>query len=297
LVEIPAASGFGLPHLSPVLDLPSAGAVVSQAWVEVEKQLCCAWVLVVDPDIGTPQQMDSRRKLRIHLLRLHAERECLRLLLKEVGDGGHIDLSNDTRRRDAIQLYQHDAIKSIEQPERFGHAQSPLLDAARMAFGVALQGRAASLLAVRKKVTARIQQYVDRENSRANVIYNIQGDYMNTNISLGSVTVTGDFNIVTAKNIKNSFNKAAAPDVDAEMKEKLQRLAVEVANLAKALPPEEAEHASKDLECLTSEATSTKPRKEWYELSAKGLLDAAKTVAAMVSPVTTAVKAVLALLA
>jgi hypothetical protein len=74
-------------------------------------------------------------------------------------------------------------------------------------------------------------------------------------------------------------------------------LTVEVGKLAAQLPPEEAEKVSRDLQTLTTEATSKSPRKAWYELSGKGLVDAAKTVAAMAGPITTAVKAVLSLLA
>jgi hypothetical protein len=80
------------------------------------------------------------------------------------------------------------------------------------------------------------------------------------------------------------------------MKEALKELTAKVAELAKQLPPDKAEPVSKDLLALTSEAVSKEPRKAWYELSANGLLEAAKTVAEMTGPVTTAVKAVLALL-
>ena len=120
---------------------------------------------------------------------------------------------------------------------------------------------------------------------------------MSTTITMGNVTVSGDFNLVTAKNIQDSFNKVAGSGASAELKDRLGKLALEVANLARALPPEKAEEASRSLETFTSEVLAKKPRKEWYELSAKGLIEAARTVAAMAAPITTAVKAVLALLA
>jgi len=150
---------------------------------------------------------------------------------------------------------------------------------------------------MRRQVSAKVEGYIRRAQNTATVINNIQGNVMNTNIQLGNVNVTGDFNLVTATNIQNSFNKAANAEVTVELKEKLKAAAVEVANLAKKLPPEDAEKVSKDLETLTSEAVSKNPRKEWYELSAKGIVEAAKTVAEMAAPVTAAVKAVLALLA
>jgi hypothetical protein len=77
----------------------------------------------------------------------------------------------------------------------------------------------------------------------------------------------------------------------------LKDLTAKVAELAKQLPQDKAEVASKDLAALTSEAVSKEPRKPWYELSASGLVEAAKAVAEMAAPITTAVAAVLALLA
>ena len=119
---------------------------------------------------------------------------------------------------------------------------------------------------------------------------------MNTHIQMGNVTVAGDFNFVTAQNIQNSFNKAANADVSEPLKEALKDLTTKTAELAKQLPPDKAEAVSKDLAALTTEAVSKEPRKPWYELSANGLLEAAKTVAAMTGPITTAVKAVVSLL-
>lgn len=55
--------------------------------------------------------------------------------------------------------------------------------------------------------------------------------------------------------------------------------------------------ASEQLKTLTEQAASPKPSKWLLELSSQGLIDAAKTVASMATPVATAVKAVLALIA
>ena len=65
----------------------------------------------------------------------------------------------------------------------------------------------------------------------------------------------------------------------------------------KKAPADVQEKAAKNLEKLTKEATSPKPDRQWYEVSAEGLLDAAKAVAGMAAPITSAVKAVLSLLA
>jgi hypothetical protein len=119
---------------------------------------------------------------------------------------------------------------------------------------------------------------------------------MNTTIRIGEVSVTGDFSFVTARNIQDSFNKSSSTVGNTQLKQTLQALTAEVGRLAAKLSKDEAEKVSQDLQTLTSEATSKSPRRKWYELSAEGLIEAAKTVAEMAEPVSTAVKAVLALL-
>jgi hypothetical protein len=292
VVEYPHSYPMVLPRYTRrVLDVPEAEAALSHVWLQLGKQRCSAWFVARGE--GDP---DKIRRLRIHLSRLHAERECLRLVLTHVNVADKLQLAKNSDRSDAVQRYLNYALRAIQKPERFGLAQSAILDVAQQALGIAFEGQATSLQLMRRQVSAKVEGYIRRAQNTATVINNIQGNVMNTNIQLGNVNVTGDFNLVTATNIQNSFNKAANAEVATELKDKLKAVAVEVANLAKKLPPEDAEKVSKDLETLTSEAVSKKPRKEWYELSAKGILEAAKTVVEMTSPVTTAVKAVLALL-
>ena len=62
------------------------------------------------------------------------------------------------------------------------------------------------------------------------------------------------------------------------------------------VPPDIQEKAAKHLDVLTKEATATKPDPDYFNVSANGLIEAAKTVAEMAATIATAVKAVLALL-
>ncbi|MFC4311581.1 hypothetical protein ACFPN2_20950 [Steroidobacter flavus] len=280
------------PHTRRVLEVSAAGASLSHAWIQFGKERCSVWFMARSE--GDP---DAARRLRIHLIRLHAERECLRAILVHIRQGNRLNLTRNTPTSDAVQSYLRDTVHLLNKPRHMGLEQSAMLEAAHQALGVVFEGETASLTLLRRQVAALVDGYVRRAQNTAAVINNIQGNVMNTNIQMGNVSVTGDFNVVTATNIQNSFNKAANSNVDADLKDKLKAVAVEVAKLAKQLPPDDAERVSKDLEAFTSEAVSKTPRKEWYELSAKGLLEAAKTVAAMAAPITTAVKAVLALLA
>lgn len=63
-----------------------------------------------------------------------------------------------------------------------------------------------------------------------------------------------------------------------------------VAELCKGIPQDKAREAARDLDTLASEIASGKPRQKWFEISAEGLMDAAKTVAKMASPIVKTVK-------
>jgi hypothetical protein len=233
----------------------------------------------------TPDK-DVLRRLRIHLLRLHAERECLRqvitLILRRT-----FEYSASVESSDLTQQYLNDAIRAVERGERGGFDQPTLLDAARQAVEGAFPGANTTLLQMRRQIAEKVRRFIEQS----------EREHMNNGIQIGNISVTGDFNVVTAQNIQDSFNKASAPGVADTLKEKLQALTVEVGKLAAQLPPEEAEKVSRDLQTLATEVTSKSPRKAWYELSGQGLIDAAKTVAAMAGPITKAVKAVLSVLA
>lgn len=287
------------PHSQEVMKLqdtpvdPSLDARLSHCWLQIDGVPCSTWFVSKN---NAPEVRDRVRKLRLHLFRLHAERECLRGVLQCINDGS-LDFRKDPEISNAVQDYLNTAIRVVERPERFGNNYPEMLEAARYATGVALEGESATLKEMRRQVALKVEQYVARSKNSANVVNNFWRDQVNTTIQLGDVAVTGDFNLVTAENIRNSFNKVASANAKPELTAKLKELSVQVAELAKRLPEEKAEQVSTDLQTLTSEALSKAPRKSIFDISSQGLLGAAKTVAEMAGPVATAVKAVLALLA
>ena len=121
---------------------------------------------------------------------------------------------------------------------------------------------------------------------------------MSKSITFGdNTTVEGNFTVTVADTIERSFNTAVGSKAPDELKEELKKLAEQVAEMAKLLPSPKAEDVARKLEDLTKEATSDQPRKEWYEFSGEGLIEAAKAVGEIAAPVITTVKAILTLLA
>jgi hypothetical protein len=111
----------------------------------------------------------------------------------------------------------------------------------------------------------------------------------------GSNIVSGNNNVVTQK-IQDSFNKAEAADVQAELKETLKQLATAVEAMNKALPAEKAAEAADDLDKLVEEATKPNPSKKWYSVSVDGLVQAAENIGKVGVPVVDLSRKVLSLL-
>jgi small GTP-binding protein len=102
-------------------------------------------------------------------------------------------------------------------------------------------------------------------------------------------------NVNTGK-IQNSFNTVAQSAAEPALKAELERLCQQVEQMLTQLPEEKKQEAVQDLDSFVKEATKDAPRRKWYELSAEGLIEAAKACAGMTAPVTATVKGILELL-
>lgn len=246
---------------------------------------------------------DYRHRLRLTLLRLHAQREVVKEVLRAI-NADKLEVVR-TKPEDPpdhpsnlLQEFLTETIARMDRAEYAGVKQTELLRAAEEMQDAPLTGERAAIL----KKLAPLRRYVSAAVDKF-ITINVEGDLNVTDnskhqtINIGD-NASGTFNInqVAAESITNSFNQIQSAEVSAEMKTKLEELNKLVEKLMPKLPPEQQKKAAKSLETLTDQATSKEPEREWYELSAKGLMEAAKTVADMAGPITTAVKAVLALL-
>ncbi len=145
------------------------------------------------------------------------------------------------------------------------------------------------------KVNVReILSGIESEAQRKEIGGTVTNIYIGGNVE-GSNIVSGDNNVTTQR-IQDSFNKAEAADIQAELKETLKLLAEAVAAMNKQLPEEQASEVADDLEKLVEEVTKPKPNKKWYSVSIDGLIQAAKNLDELGQPVINLSKKVLSLL-
>lgn len=96
-------------------------------------------------------------------------------------------------------------------------------------------------------------------------------------VRLGDGTVIHG-NFAVADSIRSSFNKATASEAPDDVKDLLRDLGKSVASMTERLPNEKAEEVARDLDALTSEATSSAPRRRWWELSVESIRQVATTI-------------------
>jgi hypothetical protein len=270
------------------------------------------WFLGVKNPSTANDNRDRVRRLRLNLLRLHAERDSVKQVLRLIAQQ-HITIKRGTTSSERLQQFLDESIRLLSKKERDGLPQSDILEAAQDYEDLVSPGEKETLVtqlgSIRKTLLQRVEKITEEPKQRSGSFYEIHAEKVKINyeqngtktvntqtIDFGSGNTVTDVNIVAAKNIQDSWNRVAAANTKPELRTALQDLHKSVAEMSKQLPEQKQAEAAKDLATLSSEALSPAPRKKWYELSAEGLLEAAKTVGDIAASVTTAVKAVLALL-
>ncbi len=107
----------------------------------------------------------------------------------------------------------------------------------------------------------------------------------------GDVVFAKDQAIATInKTISESAN------LPENLEDRLKELTAAVENMVKDMPEDKAKEVTQDLQTLVDESAKENPRQKWYELSADGLIEAAKTVGTIGKPVVDTTQAVLKML-
>ena len=145
---------------------------------------------------------------------------------------------------------------------------------------------ASNVLSTESKVT-ETKALISSQPRVKTVVNNVTLNFSNGASFTGSLAV--------GENIKVSY-EAASDTPDSELRRQLEEAVKLVTGVIDSLPTEEKKtNAAIQLKTFVEEAKKVNPNKWLLEVSSKGLLEAATAVAALVTPVTAAVKAVLGL--
>jgi hypothetical protein len=251
---------------------------------------------------------DEVRTLRIHLFRLHAEREVLRQTLRLLAQG-KLTVERGTDGSDRLQRYLTQAVQALRKDVRYGVQQSEIL---RVAYGYDelvgegdLPSLQQSLSDARRNVSRLVEGYVtDTLGQTGPLSVHIERAYMGEVISvsdqsksvrIGHVggSITGIVGIDSK--IEDSFKRIETAQANEELKALLAQLVAAVSEIVTRLPESAASTAGRDLNDFTQEATSDHPRKGVLEAFGNGLKRTADLVGEIGAPVVKLVTAIVAL--
>jgi hypothetical protein len=247
----------------------------------------------------TDAHRDTGRNVRLAILRQHAQEETLDRILRWVATGAiaYTPLSADG---DHLEHYINDATKVVNRETYRGvdcGALRDALDAATSTRRHAIEVRRRERLeGMRRQVREKAERFLAEREARRPT-FNVSGKV----VHVGDQNFSGNFygpvaGTVYAEKMEGSFNSFAARQPDDDLRDRVAELHELVAHLVgrlQATSPEEAEEVADTLASFTDEAGKEKPNKVTLRSLGNGIVEVAKTVAEVATPIATAVTAVL----
>jgi hypothetical protein len=272
---------------------------VHHCWLSCQNQPISTWFLGIGPLADS-----SCRRYRLNIARVHTEFESLKCVLRLIAQGT-LSIEPRTSLADALTKYLRASIKFLLRPPQSEMPDSsPLVQVMGMT-ELVLTGERESLLRNLNGLRPNIVRMVEHVTAPDRLKYaGLQ--VVTNNAYFGSYTVNDQSvkisgnditvgNVTIASTIQGSFNHVEKSSAKPELKALLGALHSDVAKMASRLPPQAGEAVARDLQAFSAEAVSAAPRPNFLQVTANGLIEAAKAVAEFAVPVVTAVKSVLTL--
>lgn len=246
---------------------------------------------------------DEMRRIRLHLFRLHAEREVLKWTLSAAAQG-RLASAGDIEPWNRLQRYLNDTIRLLRRDSGYGIETSEDLKSALRLGDLMNPGDRESLLAqfegMRANVFRKVEE-VPSQQGRQPTIYiekfnQFHGDAQMNDYSskddhstnLGDVLnsqLEGVFG--SGNTVQDSFQRIDHSGATEDVKNVLKELVEAVAKIGEGgdVAPADKETAARDLDGLVKEATAASPRRGMIETLGDGLIQTAKKVGEVGMPI------------
>jgi hypothetical protein len=246
---------------------------------------------------------EHHRSLRLCLMRLHAEQETLDLLLKRIQRNQLLNPPDPTIV-DNLDDYFNERTHFINRREWGGVDQSAIREAFDAAEQVTPPLTRRNLVeryeGARKQVWKKIEEYqVRRAAVREVYVTNVNegGTVVNKNITVNQ-SGTGIVNVAefmsgVTNTVTNNLEKSSSGE---DVKALVKQLADQITAISAKVDPKQTQRMGNDLQTLTTEMAQQEPRRAWYELSLRGLKEAAEAVGEIAKPVIETVSKLMPLL-
>ncbi|MDO8140979.1 MAG: hypothetical protein Q6358_05725 [Candidatus Brocadiales bacterium] len=239
------------------------------------------------------EDSSAARRLRIYLHRLHAEHECLRLILRNAM-AKSLNVVPRSHVSDILQQYFNEATKRIGLLEAKSSDQfhDEICELARESMNLLNPGQLDALKRVlesfdlRPNISRKVADYVRKEGNVSNfTLIENEEIYMKEvskdNIHIGHVV--GPVNVKSRLDHVTQIVKNAPAVADA----KRQELSALIEELKQALEyassaePEDTQRVVQAAEMVAAEVSKEKPNKSFLSITTEGLKEAARAVEAI----------------
>ncbi|WP_263382693.1 hypothetical protein [Granulicella arctica] len=267
------------------IQLPALGVTLSCQIISSNGLDIPLWILRTEAKFNRTWT----RQLRLSLLRRHAAHESLRLVLGNL-NSGRIKVKRDTIPTSLLQDYLEEANANLARTQiNLQHMFQPSTpqdpDIAAIAMAASEQiwpGEMESLKALIRQMNLRKNIGIDLKRYTANQALTIGA------LTMNSITGSTIGNVIQGHDIHDVQQTVGAPatpiDLDA-LKKQLEALTKELSEALAKLPPERAE----DKEAVADKAAELKalaeketPNKKSLNITASGMMEAAKGIASVV---------------
>ncbi len=290
-----------------IATIPDGFTVVKETSINGAKALFCrlnspvgivsTWI--IQKGSATAQQL---RSLRLCLIRLHAEREVLDLILKQIHRGRLLNPHSEYAV-DMLDQYFNERLKIVNRDKWGGMNQSEIVaafDATQTIVRPAIEQQLIKRYeGGRLQIWKKIEAY--QEQRRATRLVHTVNVNKGATMNVKQVNVSGNGNSVNVAdymcNVTNTVNNNMSDSVaDDEIKALIKQLNIEIERVAPQVDPSQVKKMGKNLEALSKELVNEEPDRRWYEVSLEGIIDAAKAVGAIADPVVSIAKKLVQLL-
>jgi len=267
------------------------GANVLFCRIKTKVGYVSTWIL--QKGMATDEQL---RSLRICLTRVHAEREVLDSILRQI-HRKRLIVHPSEDSVDRLDEYFNKRIRILDKKTWFGINQTEILAAIEASQKVIRDASTEQLISRyvggRRQVWNKVDNYQkQRQAVCLSQVVNIEKGAI---VVDKNVTVSGNGNIVNVadylSNVTNTVNNAMEETTaNDEIKQLVMELSKEVTKISMEAEDKHTKNLGKNLEALSNELTNDEPDSRWYELSLSGLKDAAQAIGSIANPIIDIVK-------
>ncbi len=250
------------------------------------------------------EKVDQHRSLRLCLMRLHAEQETLDLILKQIQ---RKQLLNPPKPEiiDKLDDYFNETTRIVNRVGWGPVDQSAILAALDAAEQVTPSLTRRNFVdrysGARRQIWKKVEEYQARRGATRLVpVVNVNkgGLFVDKNVTInqsgtGNIANVAEFMSEVTNHVTNNLERSSSGE---DVKQLVKQLSDQITAISSKVDPKQTQRMGTDLQTLSSEMAQPEPRRAWYELSLKGLKEAAQAVGDIAKPVIDTVSKLMTLL-